>query len=78
MKRGGRSRRPKKAKSTNKDGGWKEEPAGRLTGLAANSPIQRMSEVRICRYLVFWALKKANGPSRRVKAACRGQQRAAS
>lgn len=31
-----------------------------------------MSEVRICRYLVFWALKKANGPSRRVKAACRG------
>ena len=33
------------------------------------SPIQRMSEVRICRYLVFWALKKVKGPSSRVNAA---------
>lgn len=36
-------------------------------------PIQRMSEVRICRYLVFWALKKAKGPSMRVKTPCGGR-----
>lgn len=30
-----------------------------------------MSEVRICRYLVFWALKKVKGPNRRVKMLCR-------
>ena len=33
------------------------------------SPIQRMSEVRICRYLVFWALKKVKEPSSKVNAA---------
>lgn len=35
------------------------------------SPIQRIREVRIWRYLVFWALKKVNGPRRSVKTVCR-------
>ena len=34
-----------------------------------------MSEVRIWRYLVFWALKKVKGPSRRVKTVCRTRHR---
>ena len=38
-------------------------------------PIQRMSEVRIWRYLVFWALKKVKGPMKRVKTDCRKGQR---
>lgn len=30
-------------------------------------PIQRMTEVRIWRYLVFWAVKKVKGPNSSVK-----------
>lgn len=33
-----------------------------------------MSEVRIWRYLVFWALKKVKGPNRRVKMLCKRRQ----
>lgn len=38
-------------------------------------PIQRISEVRICRYLVFWALKKVKGPNKRVKTLCRTEKK---
>lgn len=37
-------------------------------------PIQRMSDVSIWRYLVFWALKNVKGPSRRVKTLCKKRE----
>lgn len=35
----------------------------------SDSPIHRIRDVRIWRYLVFWTSKKAKGPRRRVKTA---------
>lgn len=34
-----------------------------------------MTEVRICRYLVFWALKKVKGPNMSVNAHCKKEER---
>lgn len=35
----------------------------------SDSPTHLIREVKICRYLVFWTLKKVKGPRRRVKTA---------
>ena len=78
-KKGGRSRRLKKARAQTKIDERQRNPVWRRIisvqivdrKQCLFLPIQRISEVRICRYLVFWALKKANGPNRSVKTACR-------